>query len=504
MTLFGLDLNAGRARAVAGPAGAYGLRVPLEAPHAELPLALSMAHGRPEVGAAGLRLCRRAPHLAHTGFLAAPPGRESRRTSPGRIDDDTALSLVLRRLARSCKALGKGVLAVPAYLDTLQVGRLYDRAEQAGLNLLGCVASPLALALAAHAEPAWAEAALVLDVDEHALTLSAVTVGEGQAHLHATRSLPRLGLRVWRARLLNALADRCILQSRRDPRDCPEAEQSLFEQLDGVLAACRQARAVTADVQAASWYQSVVLEPEDVCAAVAGLTRLALEQAAECFTASAEVGAVVVSAAAARLPGLIAGLEDYLGLGNVGRGAARVSAAASEDFGEGLLDAEEPERPPVLLVLGPDAVGRAAHGLAAHFARGDLPPGYLDVSAPLALRLPAEAGPARLQYQGEEFVVDRDPFALGQQPSCDLVFDGVAYPMVAPRHCEIVPADQGFTVRDHSRSGTLINDCPVRRSAALQPGDAISLGPDGPVLRFLGQPADRFSLLSPLWERGRG
>ena len=99
-------------------------------------------------------------------------------------------------------------------------------------------------------------------------------------------SLPRLGLRVWRERLLNAVADRCILQSRRDPRDCPEADQTLFDHLDDVLEACRQGQTVSVGLQAASWYQSVLLQPEGVCAAVAALTRLVLEQVADCSAAA--------------------------------------------------------------------------------------------------------------------------------------------------------------------------------------------------------------------------
>jgi hypothetical protein len=498
MTLFGLDLNAGRARAVAGPAGEYALPVPLEPPHAELPLALSLEGGRPRVGAAGLRSCRRVPHLTRANFLPSP---DAPAADAGHPDNDTALSLALSHIARTCGGLGGGALAAPAYLETARVGRLFDLAERAGLRLLGCVAAPLALALAAHAEQGWTGPALILDADEHALSVSAVAAADGQAHLRETRSLPRLGLRVWRERLLNAVADRCILQSRRDPRDCPEAEQALFDLLDDVLESCRQGRAVSVGLQAAAWYQSVLLRPEDVCAAVAALTRLALEQVAECFAAAADrgpPGAVLVSAAAARLPGLTAGLQQRLGLDGDGTGdGERVAASACEDFGEGLLEAAEGrERRVPLRLLGPDAVGRAAHELAAHFARGDLPAGYLDVAAPLPAPRPPEAGPARLRYQGEEYLVDRDPFALGRQASCDLVFDGTAYPTVAPRHCEIVHAGPGYAVQDRSRDGTLVNDSPVQRSAALQAGDAIRLGPGGPVLRFLGRAAGRRPLTS--------
>jgi pSer/pThr/pTyr-binding forkhead associated (FHA) protein len=99
--------------------------------------------------------------------------------------------------------------------------------------------------------------------------------------------------------------------------------------------------------------------------------------------------------------------------------------------------------------------------------------------------------------------VDSDPFTLGRQPPCDLVFDGAAYPTVAPRHCEIVQAGAGYTLRDGSRTGTLLNERPVPRSAPLQPGDVIRLGPGGPLLRFLGQPAF-LSPLAPVGERGRG
>jgi hypothetical protein len=489
MTLFGLDLNAGRARVVAGPAGDYARPLPLEPPHPELPLAVSLAGERPEVGSAGLRLCRRAPQLCRTGLLGALGARA--RPPAGRLDEAAALSLVLRRLARACKRTDGGVVALPAYLSGAQVARLFDRAERAGLRLLGCVSAPLALALAAHAEREWAGPALVLDADEHALTLGALDAADGQARLLATQSLPRLGLRVWRERLLNAVADRCILQSRRDPRDCPEGEQAVFDALDGLLEACRQNRAETVALQGGSWYQSLVLKPEDVVGACAGLARLALEEVERFRTAACAdcpPRGVLVSAAGARLPGLVAGLRARL----VEWAAPRLDLAACEDFGEGLLDEEEAEEGPgqaEVCVLGPDAAARAAQGLAAYFRRGDLPPGHLDVAAPLPLPQPAEAGPARLQYEGEEYLLDRDRFALGRQPPCDLVFDGAAYPTVAPCHCELARAGEGYTLWDRSRAGTLVNDLPVTRCAALQPGDSIRLGPGGPTLRFLGQPA---------------
>src|SRR5205823_202332 len=57
MTLIGLDLNATRARAVAGAVEDVPELAALEPPRADLALALSL-EGEPTVGAAGLRLAR--------------------------------------------------------------------------------------------------------------------------------------------------------------------------------------------------------------------------------------------------------------------------------------------------------------------------------------------------------------------------------------------------------------------------------------------------------------
>ena len=56
-------------------------------------------------------------------------------------------------------------------------------------------------------------------------------------------------------------------------------------------------------------------------------------------------------------------------------------------------------------------------------------------------------------------------------------------------HCEIVCEHHSYTLHDRSRHGTLVNDQPVAQPMTLSPGDWIRLGPDGPLVRFLGQAA---------------
>jgi len=76
---------------------------------------------------------------------------------------------------------------------------------------------------------------LILDVDDHALSWSAVEMGPERIFVVAEQSVPFLSLLAWKRRLLDGLAERCIRHSRRDPRDSGQAEQALFDQLDHVL-----------------------------------------------------------------------------------------------------------------------------------------------------------------------------------------------------------------------------------------------------------------------------
>jgi pSer/pThr/pTyr-binding forkhead associated (FHA) protein len=127
--------------------------------------------------------------------------------------------------------------------------------------------------------------------------------------------------------------------------------------------------------------------------------------------------------------------------------------------------------------------------------------------APLPMPQPHDAGPARLQYQGQDFVLRARSIVLGRHTDCDLVFDRARYPHVSPHHCEIVYDPSVYVLRDLSREGTWVNDRPVSDPVQLRPGDWIRLGPGGPVLRFLGQPdpatREPWTVNSGPWAVGR-
>jgi hypothetical protein len=438
MALVGLDLNATRARAVARDVGDFPATVLLRPSGEDLPLSISLAGSALEVGTAGLKLCRRLPHLVYQNFLAAVGETQARSRgwlqAPRRLDANQAAAAVLHCLGSSLRHGDGVVVAVPDYLAAPQVELLIALAGQTHLPLIGSMSSSLAAALAAYAEQSWFGSVILIDLDDHALWLATVQEADGQAHLLDTVAYPQLSLSAWRTRLLNALADCCILQSRRDPRDCAAAEQHLYEQLEGILDDCKHGRLSNVVFQTEHWLQNLVLQPKDTEAFCAGMVRQVLIGIERVFGASWAQGpprVVLLSAAAGILPGLAAALHALI----EARFAAAQSRdpAAEDDFGVNLLEEGAGDVGSVV-VLSPDAAARGAHSTAAHFQRGDLPHRHLDSVAPLPLPQPPEAGPPRLQFQGQDYVLRQRSFTLGRQTDCDLVFDRAMYPGVSPLH----------------------------------------------------------------------
>jgi hypothetical protein len=495
MSLLGLDVNATRLRAASGLLGDYPYPELLDSPQADLPLCVSFEGRVPAVGGAGLRICRKTPRTVMHGFLARigeavmPARRADQRSASEPLK---ALKLVFQHVQRQCKRPGGAVLALPAYLSPPQVDLVLGVAGQAGMPLLGSIASPLAAALTAHAEQSWFGACLVVDADDHAATVTTVGGQAAHAQMLDARALPHLGLRIWRERLINALSDCCILESRWDPRDCPQAEQGLYDQLDGVLESVQFGRLAKVTIQHGHRYQNLVLQPRDpvaFCSALRGELLYEIESLLHAPWPEACPSAILVSAAAARLPGLVAGLQQMASQWVPQGSRPQKPRTSLEDFGSGLLDDAGTESLAVV-ILPPDAAARGAHGVGANFQRGDLVRGHLPAAAPLPLPQPVEAGPARLHYQGQDFVLGVVPFTIGRQPGVDLLFDGEQWPHISARHCEIIYDRRAHVLRDRSREGTLVNDLQATDVVQLRPGDWIRLGPAGPLLRFLGQSVD--------------
>ncbi|HVS37568.1 MAG TPA: FHA domain-containing protein [Gemmataceae bacterium] len=490
MNLVGLDLNASRARAVHGPGVGPSTGLDLEDGRRDLLLAVSLAAKTPVVGAAGGGLRRKAPHLACLDFL--PALGEPRQWVAGRhrLDAAAALSLVLKRLHQSFGQAEGVFVTLPTYLSDAQEVLALQLAGKAQWRLLGTTAAPAAAALAAYERLPWQGLALVVDVDGHALTWSAVSVEADHVQMVQTHVCTHLNLGMWLLRLLNGVAGRCVRMSRRDPRHSAEAEQTLYDQIEDLLASGGLAGGmVEMVVQAPQWYQNLMLAADEMTAFCAPLAQQAVAEM-HAFTqatgAYGPVAVVLATAAAGGLPGLTAALDGQL------QQPAIVRTTDPGDFGADLPLDDDDASAARVLVLNADAVAHAACQLAGRVRRGELARGRIDAaplpSAPASL---SGDGPPRLQFRGQDHELTKAVFTLGRDPACDLAFETELYPSVSARHCEVALDRGAYLLRDRSRHGTLLNDQRVNQQAALRSGDWIRLGPGGPVLRFLGRPAEQ-------------
>jgi hypothetical protein len=487
MTLIGADLNSTRLRAVHDPVPGPLVPLALEDGQPEFALAVSFDGRSPEVGRVAAAMARTLPHLVCADFLPHLGGERTWNAGRHRLDASRALALVCEAVApRFAKTLGLAV-SLPAYFDSRQRSILDKLVAKARWRVLATTTAPLAAALAAGETLPRAGLALVGDVDGHAFTWSALALRDDRAALLETSTLPGLGRATWLRLLVDGVAQRCVRTTRRDPRESAEAEQGLYDQLGHRLSALPESSRAELAIQTKQWFQNLLLEADELrawCAPLATQAAAAMQDMRALAGEHGPMAAVLLTGTAGRLPGLVAALEDHLHPPVVLR-----PNDPGGDFGDGLLF-DESETDGRVHVLDPDALARAAHELAGRVARGEIESGHYEEVVLAAGTDSDESGPARLHFRGRDHLLSEGVFTLGRDPACDLVFESELYPSVSARHCEIVLDRRIYLLRDRSRHGTLVNDCPVMQQTSLRPGDWIRLGPSGPLLRFLGQPGD--------------
>jgi len=378
----GVDLNAGRARAAHGRPGRNKLFL-LDDPRPDLPLAISLEKRTPEIGRAALASCRKLPHTICAGYLPFLGQTAEWRAGRQSLTPDGAVALALDRLRNACHGHDGFSFALPTYLSLLQVGRLHALAERAKVKVRGTSTVPLALAAerathflygqadegagSAHgARSITPTTVLIVDADDHALTAAVVRLAEEEVRILSAAAFPRLGVRMWQERLLDALADRCVRLCRRDPRDTADAEQMLFDQIEETIDRARTGQRVALSVRSTHWYQDLAFTPTDFDAFCATLCRQAAEEVRLFVGASGEPEpprAAWLTHDAGRLPGLAASLHRNM--------AERTSVR----------------------VLHPEAAAAAAANLIERWDLGELPRTHLDTVINLPARLDPRLAP---------------------------------------------------------------------------------------------------------------
>ena len=384
----GIDLTASRARAVA--VGNKARSLLLDGPHEELPLFIACDRRTPDVGHAAYSICRTAAHVVCSNFL--PALGQSREWRGGRhsLTAEAALELVLTKL---CSVVGQEsdsvAVLLPAYLAPNQVAKTVLVASRAKLALKGTASAALAIAAERAAavltgKPAVAAtpasgvvpmrppanapgSCVVIDADEFALSACVIGVTRDVARVAASACWPRLGVKVWKEKLLDAVADRCVRLCRRDPRDSADAEQALFEQLDDALDRAQAGQRVSLSVRTAHWYQDVVQQPDEFDGYCTALSRSAGEAIRELVAGAGlplPPRVVWLTHAAGRLPGLVKAIHQ------------NTSEATAVD------------------TLSPTAVAQTAAALVPRWLSGELPRQHLDTTMPI-VPLPAPAADAK-------------------------------------------------------------------------------------------------------------
>lgn len=311
MPLAVLDWTANHVRAWATHTdGVPPRQMRLEGDSNELPLVLFLERKHVRVGSIGLTHCRQLPHQVCQGFLPLLGETRQWHYKRNRFTAEQALGLIAAQAREKFTGTKKTLLTVPAYLSPAQCNLLRQLVQDAGLKVLGLLRRSLTLSVASHWEHPWLNHGILVDVDDHALCLTVLRPDPVAMHLVRQQSLPHLGLKHWRERLLQAVGDLCIRQHRRDPRTIAEADQLLFDQSDRLLDSISQGHEVSVNVQVGHWVQQITLSAGQ---GVQECTVLAV-QAAQATLAgltstvrSAQAQATVyLTPQAARLPGLAA------------------------------------------------------------------------------------------------------------------------------------------------------------------------------------------------------
>lgn len=329
----GVELNASIIRSACW--GPEGLRqIPLQPPAEEMPLCVALHQRHLLYGQAAQAVARTMPHAICDNFLPSLGHSQQWRFGRHCLTAESALETILLHLRPVWESQAAPLaVAVPAYLSAGQVqglARLFRRMDctlRAVLLAPLGVAAAFAPALYSHLpsptqntsktlvqtnQPArdLRQAPItvgIVDVDAFALSAAVVGLTPDTARLLAFSAWPRLGLSVWYNRVLDAVADHCIRLCRRDPRDWPEAEQGLFEQLPYALEQCYAGQTIRWLVRTDEWYQELHMVPEELegyCASLAQTAEQVIRQLTQDATNSGPLRALWMTSRASRLPGL--------------------------------------------------------------------------------------------------------------------------------------------------------------------------------------------------------
>jgi hypothetical protein len=401
------------------------------------------------VGASAVRQSRQNPRAIHDRFwdpLALDPLGP---TGPDGLRGADLAHAHLRSLRESLPEPPlEAFLAVPGFWSASALGLLLHAARSAGFPVVGLVDS----AVAGASFFARGEEVLHLELTLHRSVVTVLRAGPTVERVRVAESAGP-GQSAFERALLEGIARRFVQGTRFDPLHSGASEQALAEALPTWLFDLRRAESIPAKVMAGSREMALELSRMALAADLAPLyARLLAQVEAERARAST---VLLVSARAARLPGLL----DRLGQ-------------------EAGLDVVE---------LPKDAAVAATLRLRDHVRHpGD--------ALPFVTRLPrpgqnptARAGraPTHLMNGAVAHAIG-DGLTVGTAPPAGRRGLGLQKPGLQPHHCSLVRDGAQIRLSLVEGAPTLLNGLPAQEGALLRAGDRL----------LLGEPAVELSLVA--------
>lgn len=368
----------------------------------------------------------------------------------------SAADLVSRQLEQMWAAAGDAdrqlIAAVPAYMDTDNLGMLLGVAGELGLSFVTFVDAAVA---ATRRE--YKDAVLVhIDISLHESMLSRM-VQAGQSQVERTEVLQDCGVHALYNAWIKTVAETFVQQSRFDPLHTAETEQILLNQLGKWLALAATQDSVELELEFAGIAHRAEIESLSLIAAAAPYYQMIVSKLRALYRAD-EVPAIQITDRVARLPGLADMLKAHVGgeifvlePGATARGAlARCRDQQASGSGVSLLRHLPWDQ--------------AAFTLER--AAVDTTPGNV---------------PTHILHKNKAYAIEQSPLVVGSQAaeSDRCVPLGSDMPGVSRRHCSVFRAGQQCIVEDHSRYGTFVNGHRISGSTVLQVGDSLRVGSPG-------------------------
>jgi len=289
-------------------AGLVLLREGALRPEPESPGLASFEGGRVLVGAAAAAVARRQPRSVFDRFWDPPSLELLGLHAPAGLRRADLAHAHLRSLRDALpEEPGEAVLLVPGFWDRPTLGLVLGLARAADFPVSGL----LDAAVAAAAFFARAGDSLHLDLTRHRSVITALRGGRVVERVRVAEA-EGCGQAAFERSLIESIARRCVLETRFDPLHSGASEQQVHDSLTGWLVELRREGTCAVRLPGGRREHRFELSREALASDLEPLYRELVERVAN--EKAPESGALLVSARAARLPGLLERMRDACGL----------------------------------------------------------------------------------------------------------------------------------------------------------------------------------------------